>query len=69
MNSLNVNVTTKQYELRWSGLQTSSNYTSSNLGGLFNDEKSMNDYLDQKVSEGWIILETSVNVFEPLEVK
>jgi len=68
MNSLNVNVTTKQYELRWSGLQTSSNYISSNLGGLFNDEKSMNDYLDQKVSEGWIILETSVNVFEPLEV-
>jgi hypothetical protein len=69
MNSLNVNVTTKQYELRWSGLQTSSNYTSSNLCGLFNDEKSMNDYLDQKVSEGWIVLETSVNVFEPMEVK
>jgi len=69
MTSLNVNVTTTQFVLSWTGFHNPSGYTSSNLGGLFNDEKSMNDYLDQKVSEGWIILETSVNVFEPLEVK
>ena len=69
MNSLNVNVTTKQYVLNWSGLQTSTNYTSSNLMGLFSDEQSINEYLENKVNEGWIVLETSINVLEPMEVK
>ena len=58
MNSLNV--TTKQYVLSWTGVHNSSGYTSSNLGGLFSDEQSINEYLDNKVSEGWTIILVSV---------
>jgi hypothetical protein len=53
-------LSTKQYQLRWTGFQTSSNYTSSNLGGLFQDEQSINEYLENKVKEGWIVLEAYV---------
>ena len=60
MNSLNVNVTTKQYFLQWSGEFPKYNYSSNNLSALFQSEKEMNDYLEQKVSDGWIVLETNV---------
>jgi hypothetical protein len=53
-------LTTKQYELRWMGEFPRFNYTSSNLGGLFSDEQSINEYLENKVSEGWVVLETYV---------
>ena len=52
--------TTKQYALSWSGEFPKGNYSSTNLGGLFQSEESINDYLDEKVSHGWIVLETSV---------
>ena len=52
--------TTKQYSLTWSGEFPKWNYSSTSLGGLFTSEKSINDYLDEKVSQGWIVLETSV---------
>jgi hypothetical protein len=52
--------TTKQYALSWSGDFPKGNYSSTNLSGLFQSEESINDYLDEKVSQGWIVLETSV---------
>jgi hypothetical protein len=55
-----VNVTTTQFVLSWTGFHNPSGYTSSNLGGLFSDEQSINEYLDQKVSEGWTIILVSV---------
>jgi hypothetical protein len=63
MTSLNVNVTTKQYSLQWSGVFPKYNYSSNNLGALFQSEKEMNDYLEQKVSDGWIVLQTNVKEF------
>lgn len=54
MNSLN----TKQYHLRWTG--EFRGYTSPNLGGLFQSEKEINDYLEDRVSHGWVVLETSI---------
>jgi hypothetical protein len=56
MNSLN----TKQYHLRWSGEFPKWNSSSSNLGGLFQSEKEINDYLEDMVSHGWIVIETSI---------
>ena len=67
MNSLNVNVTTKQYVLSWTGIQNSTGYTSSNLGGLFEDEQSINEYLDTKVSEGWTVILSSVKELTPVK--
>ena len=55
--------TTKQYALTWSGEFPKWNYSSTNLGGLFLSEKEINDYLDEKVSQGWIVLETSIKEF------
>jgi hypothetical protein len=55
-----LNVTTKQYHLRWSGEFSKWNYSSSNLGGLFQSEKEINDYLQDMVNHGWIVLETSI---------
>jgi hypothetical protein len=57
MTTLN---TTKQYNLRYSAEFPKYNYSSTNLGGLFTSEESINDYLDEKVSDGWIILESSI---------
>jgi hypothetical protein len=51
---------TKQYNLRYSAEFPKYNYSSTNLGGLFQSEESINDYLDEKVSQGWIILESSI---------
>jgi hypothetical protein len=56
MNSLN----TKQYHLQWSGEFPKYNYSSSNLGGLFQSEKEINNYLETMVSHGWIVFETSI---------
>jgi hypothetical protein len=56
MNSLN----NKMYNLRWSGEFPKYNYSSTNLGGLFLSEKEINDYLEEKVSDGWVVLETSI---------
>jgi hypothetical protein len=52
--------TTKQYSLTWSGTFPKWNYSSNTLGGLFNSEKEINDYLDEHVSHGWVVLETSI---------
>ena len=52
--------TTKQYSLTWSGTFTKWNYSSNHLGGLFLSEKDINDYLDEKVSQGWIVTEISI---------
>ena len=57
MTTLN---TTKQYNLRYSAEFPKYNYSSTSLGGLFQSEESINDYLDEKVSQGWIILESSI---------
>lgn len=63
-------VTTKQFVLSWTGLQNSSGYMSSNLGGLFSDEQSINEYLENKVNEGWTIILVSVKELTPIkEVK
>jgi len=51
---------TKQYNLQWSGVFTKWNYSSSNLGGLFQSEKEINDYLQAMVDLGWTVLETSI---------
>lgn len=56
MNSLN----TKQYHLRWTGEFPKWRSYSSNLGGLFQSEKEINDYLQDMVNHGWIVLETSI---------
>ena len=56
MNSLK----TKQYQLSWMGEFPKFNYTSSNLGGLFSNEESVNAYLENKVLEGWVVLETNL---------
>ena len=56
MTSLN----TKQYNLQWSGEFPKYNYSSSNLGGLFQSEKEINDYLETMVNQGWLVLETSI---------
>jgi hypothetical protein len=48
------------YNLRWSGEFPKYNYSSTNLGGLFLSEKEINDYLEEKVSDGWVVLETSI---------
>jgi hypothetical protein len=56
MTSLN----TIQYHLRWSGEFPKYNYSSNNLGGLFQSEKEINNYLEEKVSHGWVVLETSI---------
>jgi len=58
MNSLNVN--TKQYFLQWSGEFPKYNYSSNTLSALFQSEKEINDYLEEKVSDGWVVLETSI---------
>ena len=52
--------TTKQYSLTWSGTFPKWNYSSTTLGGLFTSEKDINDYLDEKVSQGWIVTELSI---------
>lgn len=52
--------TIKQYSLTWSGTFPKWNYSSNTLGGLFNSEKEINDYLDEHVSHGWVVLETSI---------
>ena len=52
--------TTKQYVLSWSGEFPKWNYSSTNLCGLFTSEKEINDYLDEMVSHGWVVLETSI---------
>jgi hypothetical protein len=52
--------TKKQYALSWSGTFPKWNYSSNHLGGLFLSEKDINDYLDEKVSQGWIIVEASI---------
>jgi len=50
-----------QYQLTWAGEMPKYNYTSGSfLGGLFNSEKAANDYLDEMVSKGWIVLEASI---------
>jgi hypothetical protein len=59
MNSLNKTM----YQLRWSGEFPKYNYSSTNLGGLFLSEKEINDYLEEKVSDGWVVLETSIKEF------
>lgn len=56
MNSLNK----KMYNLRWSGEFPKWNYSSSNLGGLFQSEKEINEYLEEHVAHGWVVLETSI---------
>jgi hypothetical protein len=56
MTSLNKTM----YNLRWSGEFPKWNYSSSNLGGLFQSEKEINDYLDEHVAHGWVVLETSI---------
>ena len=50
----------KQYHLQWSGEFSKYNYSSSNLGGLFQSEKEINDYLETMVNHGWLVLETSI---------
>ena len=56
MTSLN----TKQYSLKWSGEFPKWNYTSNNLSALFQSENQVWEYLQQKVNEGWVVLETSL---------
>ena len=52
--------TNTMFQLSWSGEFPKWNYSSTNLGGLFTSEKEINDYLDEKVSHGWVVLETSI---------
>lgn len=50
----------KQYHLQWSGEFPKYNYSSNTLSALFQSEKEINDYLEEKVSDGWVVLETSI---------
>jgi hypothetical protein len=56
MTSLN----SKMYLLQWSGEFPKYNYSSNTLSALCKSEKDVNDYLEEKVSDGWIVLETNV---------
>ena len=56
MTSLN----STMYLLQWSGEFPKYNYSSKTLSALFQSEKEINNYLEEKVSDGWIVLETSI---------
>lgn len=56
MNSLN----NKMYLLNWSGEFPKYNYTSSTLSALCKSENDVWEYLQEKVNEGWVVLETTV---------
>jgi hypothetical protein len=55
-------LTKTQYLLTWSGEFPKWGYssTSNHLGGLFASEKEAYDYLDEKVSHGWVVLEATL---------
>lgn len=52
--------TNTMFQLSWSGEFPKWNYSSTTLGGLFLSEKEINEYLDERVSQGWVVLETSI---------
>lgn len=52
--------TNTMFLLSWSGEFPKWNYSSTTLGGLFLSEKEINEYLDERVSQGWVVLETSI---------